>query len=105
MTNSTQENSGKYLVVKSNILITKLKSTYPDILIGISNDVPDQIIIKFNKWVNTHIYILNGSRNEESVYIVYSTNKNLDYYGILSDNLNTQIEQILTIINFVNNKF
>jgi hypothetical protein len=104
--NNIQEKSNKYLSVKSNIISTKLKSVYPNILIKNFPDEPEQLVIKFLNWTNsnTHIFIINGSRNEESAYIVYSSHSNLEYYGILSENLSTQIEQILTIINFINQK-
>ncbi len=104
MTSQLDEKSVKFLTVKSNVLITKLKSTYPDILLGISTEIPDQLIIRFKNWPGTHIYVNIGSRGEESAYIVYSINRNLEYYGILSENLNKQIEEILTIINFLNGK-
>lgn len=104
MTNQLDEKSVKFLTVKSNVLMTKLKSTYPDILLGISTGIPDQLIIQFKNWPKTHIYVNIGSRGEESAYIIYSINKQLEYYGILSENANKQIEEILTIINFINGK-
>ena len=94
----------KYLALKTNILTTKLKQTYANILIRVSADIQDQIVLKLDNWPGTHIYIYNGAKNEESAYVIYSDNLNLSYYGILSDNLNNQIEQILTIINFIDKK-
>ncbi len=103
-TNNPDELTVKYLTLKTSIITTKLNQTYKNILIRSSADIPDQIVCKLDNWANTHIYINNGAKNEESVYIVYSDNNQLGYYGILSENLNNQLEQILTIINFINGK-
>lgn len=103
-TKNPDDSQIKYLAVKTNILTTKLKQTYPNILIRASGDIQDQLVFKLENWPGTHIYIANGGKNEESAYVVYSDNIQLTYYGILSDNLNNQIEQILTIINFINKK-
>ena len=103
-TKNHDDSQVKYLAVKTQILTTKLKQTYPNILIRASCDVQDQIVLKLDNWPGTHIYISNGAKNEESAYVIYSDNFNLSYYGILSDNLNNQIEQILTIINWINRK-
>jgi hypothetical protein len=103
-TNNLDEQTVKYLTLKTSIIKTKLNQTYKNILIRATDDIPNQLVFKLENWPNTHIYVNNGAKNEESVYIVYSNNAQLGYYGILSENLNNQLEQILTIINFVNNK-
>ncbi len=103
-TNNPDELTIKYLTLKTSILTTKLRQIYKNILFRVSDDVPDQIVFKLDNWVNTHVYINNGAKNEESVYIVYSDNAQLGYYGILSENLNNQLEQILTIMNYINEK-
>jgi hypothetical protein len=103
-TNNPDELTVKYLTLKTSIISTKLNQTYKNILIRASDDIPDQIVFKLDNWGNTHVYVNNGVKNEESVYIVYSDNDKLGYYGILSENLNNQLEQILTIINFINGK-
>ncbi len=102
--NNLDELTVKYLTLKTNIIKTKLSQNYKNILIKISDDVPDQMVFKLENWGNTHIYVNNGAKNEESIYVVYSNNIQLGYYGILSENLNNQLEQILTIINFINGK-
>ena len=94
----------KYLSVKTNILIKKLGEKYKNILIKISLDIPDQIIIKLNNWKNTHIYLSVGNKNEESCYIVYSDFIGLKSYGILANSFNTELDQIFKIINFINIK-
>lgn len=102
--NNPDEQTVKYLTLKTSIITTKLKQTYKNILIRTSDDIPYEIVFKLDNWTNTHVYVNNGVKNEESVYIVYSDNNQLGYYGILSENLNNQLEQILTIINFINEK-
>jgi len=94
----------KYLAVKTNLLTTKLTQNYSNILIRVSADIQDQMVLKLDTWPNTHIYLNNGIKNEESAYVVYSDHTYLEYYGILSENFNSQLEQILTIINFINRK-
>jgi hypothetical protein len=99
---NTDESTVKYLAVKTNIIITKLSQNYKNILVRTSDLILDQIVIKLNNWLDTHIYIGNGSKDEESFFIIYSSNFRLCQYGILSNNLNQQLEQIFKIINWIN---
>ena len=96
----------KYLSVKTNILIKKIEEKYKNIIIKISSDIPDQMIIKLDNWKNTNIYLSVGNKNEESCYIIYSDFNELKSYGILpNSSFNEELDQILKIINFIDNKF
>ncbi len=97
---NTDESTVKYLTVKTNLIITKLNQNYKNILVRTSD--LDQIVIKLNNWLDTHIYIGNGTKDEESFFIIYSNNLRLCQYGILSNNFNQQLEQIFKIINWIN---
>ena len=98
-TKNPEECTIKYLAVKTNLLISQLNKNYKNLVVRVSEIVPDQIVIKLDNWTDTHIYIGNGPKDEESFYIVYSTNFNLCTYGILSNNFTQQLDQIFTIIN------
>lgn len=99
---NNDESTVKYLTVKTNLIITKLNQNYKNLLVRISDVVSDQIVIKLDNWINTHIYIGNGTKDEESFFIIYSTNSSLCQYGILSNNFTQQLEQIFKIINWIN---
>jgi len=103
-TKNLDDSHVRYLSIKTNLLTTKLCQNFKNILIRVSVDIQDQLVLKLDNWSSTHIYLNLGGKNEESVFVIYSANVILGHYGILSENFNNLIEQILTIINWLNGK-
>ena len=97
-------NSNKYLIVKTNIIIQKLKDNYKDqdiVTMCIEED-PGNIRIGFKQWgPDSKIILLVGNKDEPSYWINnvnFKTSVN-NNGSINPDNITKEIDDLCIIIN------
>ena len=92
----------KYLAIKTNTFIQKLKEKYENIVVMCVESDPGNLRIGFQKWGPNHkIVLVLGGKNEHSFWInnVNFKTSVLNNGSIEPNNLNKEFEDLCVIID------
>ena len=92
----------KYLIIKTNAFIQKLKEKYTNIITMCIKDDPGNLRIGFQSWGPKHkIILLIGNKNKDSLWINnVEFNTNVSNNGFIkSDTFNKEFEDLCIIID------
>ncbi len=96
------EQEFKYLKVKTQVIISKLKEKYPDIVTMDFETDPGNLRIGFQQWgPNSKLALILGNKGENS-YWINNVNFKTDVSNngkIEQGNLNNELEQIYSLID------
>ncbi len=95
------EQEFKYLKVKTQVIIAKLKEKYPDIVTMDFETDPGNLRIGFQQWgPNSKFALILGNKGQDSFWInnVEFKTKVKNNGKILNGNLNSELTQIYEII-------